>query len=380
MVLNVSDLGQVFTPPDIVERMLVLRQNRGTILEPAAGDGAFLSELEPSAQAIEIDQNLAADSRITRADFFSYPAAQHQFDTIIGNPPYVRYQDIPAATKARLPAGFDRRTNLYLFFIHKCLDHLADGGELILITPRDFIKATSARRLNARLYAEGTITHFYDLGDRAIFRGYSPNCAIWRWEKGRTDRRAETGGEFGEDFAEFRFQDGQIWFGNSASALLGDFFDVKVGAVSGADHIFTHSEGDTKFVCSATRTDGSLRPMIYNKPDRRLLPHKAELMRRRIRRFDETNWWQWGRLYHDRPGPRIYVNCKTRQPSPFFVSEERAYDGSVLALFPKRALDLERAAAELNRTDWARLGFASGGRLLFSQRVLTTAPALNRFI
>jgi tRNA1(Val) A37 N6-methylase TrmN6 len=69
---------------------------------------------------------------------------------VIGNPPYVRYRDIGAATRKLLRQdGFDERSNLYLFFIEKCVRHLAPGGELIFITPRDFLKATSARRSTA---------------------------------------------------------------------------------------------------------------------------------------------------------------------------------------------------------------------------------------
>ena len=72
-----------------------------------------------------------------------------RFATIIGNPPYVRYQDIDPGTR-RLARGsvLDGRANLYLFFIEKCLRLLEPGGELIFITPRDLLKATSAVPLN----------------------------------------------------------------------------------------------------------------------------------------------------------------------------------------------------------------------------------------
>lgn len=47
-------------------------------------------------------------------DYFDY---EEKADTIIGNPPYVRYQDILTTTRSKLPKGFDNRSNLYLFFI-----------------------------------------------------------------------------------------------------------------------------------------------------------------------------------------------------------------------------------------------------------------------
>ena len=363
-------LGQFFTPEPVVKRMVALRRNFGTVLEPSAGAGAFLPELGPDAVAVEIDAALARDPRITVSDFFEFPV-QRTFDTIIGNPPYVRFQDIGESTRSALPMElFDRRSNLYLFFIAKCMRHLNPGGELIFITPRDFLKATSSRLLNERLYATGSFTHYYELGDARIFRDAIPNCAIWRWERGRADRRMQTGSG-----ARFHCRDGQIWFGPASRSRLGDHFDVKVGAVSGADDVFaSEKRGCTDMVCSRTASDGKTRRVIYNRNDPCLLPHKERLLSRKIRQFDESNWWEWGRKFCARPGPRIYVNGKTRNKRPFFVSEQKAYDGSVLALFPKADVDPERAAGRLNAIDWERLGFACDGRLLFTQRSLTTAP------
>ena len=348
--------------------MLKLRRNFGTVLEPSSGRGAFLNSLERDAVAIEYDETLTNDPRAIITDFFDYPT-DYQFDTIVGNPPYVRFQDIEQNTKEKLPMDvFDCRSNLYLFFIAKSIQHLRSSGELIFITPRDFLKATSAKKLNEILFRVGTMTHYYELGDSPIFDDANPNCAIWRWEKNNFDRRMETGGDF-------QCVNGQIHFGNGAHSTLSDFFDVKVGAVSGADDIFTNqTRGCTDLVCSTTVRDGKVRRMIYNRYDSALQPYKRRLMDRKIRRFDDSNWWQWGRKYCSRKGVRIYVNSKTRNKKPFFVSEVEAYDGSVLALFPRRDVDPERAVQRLNSIDWVRLGFACDGRLLFSQRSLANAP------
>ena len=371
MKLDVTNLGQVFTPSTIVKTMVALRQRNGRVLEPAAGRGAFLSELTGEVVAIELDSRIISDPkvlhRVLHCDFFAYPRSI-KFDTIIGNPPYVRHQDIAPQTKALLDRSlFDKRTNLYLFFINKCIDHLNDHGELILITPRDFMKATSAQKLNSRLYREGTITHFYDLGDAKIFQDAMPNCAIWRWQKGRRERRTETGGSF-------HYKNGQLWFGKPFSGRLGDYFDIKVGAVSGADKIFTNQYGGTDFVCSTTIKDRSLRRMIYNQKHKSLYRYKAVLMQRKIRKFNESNWWQWGRKYHQKKGRRVYVNCKTRMAKPFFASNSEAYDGSVLALFPRKGIEADNAAQKLNGVDWQQLGFVCDGRLLFTQQSLENAP------
>ena len=49
------------------------------------------------------------------------------------------------------------------------------------------------------------------------------------------------------------------------------------------------------------------------------------------------------------------------------------WDGSVLALFPKRDIDLKQATDILNGLDWNNIGFMAGGRYIFSQKSLKEA-------
>ena len=185
---NVERLGQVFTPQEIVNYMMQLRQNNGSILEPACGSGVFLNYLK-NCTGIEIDSEICPEGALN-IDFFDY-SIENKYDTIIGNPPYVRFQDIIQSTKKKLDLKyFDERSNLYLFFIEKSLRHLNDRGEIIFITPRDFLKATSAIKLNNLLYQNGTITDIIELGDQRVFNGYNPNTIIWRYEKNNFSRKA----------------------------------------------------------------------------------------------------------------------------------------------------------------------------------------------
>lgn len=387
---DVALLGQVFTPPPVVESMLALVRNHGRVLEPSCGDGAFLRHF-PDAIGIELDPR-HAPSGARVMDFFDFPEIE-RFATIIGNPPYVRYQDISASTRqATRRSMLDGRANLYLFFIEKCLRHLAPGGELIFITPRDFLKATSAIPLNRLLFAAGTITDFIDLGDMKLFDGATPNCAIWRFASGdfsRRTRHAVLGTADGIaglqrlawEERHFVERGGHLTFTRGDYALhLADIAFVKVGAVSGADELYVSEDfGNRSFVSSATVATGQTRRMLWCEPGEAapaaLLPHKARLIARRIRTFDESNWWLWGRGYHQSAQPRIYVNSKTRRPQPFFVHDCTHYDGAVMAIFPHDpAVDVRALASALNGVDWADLGFVCDGRFLFTQRSLEQSP------
>lgn len=361
---RVVQLGQVFTPDDVVRQMFAMRRTSGRTLEPSAGDGAFSRHI-PGCVAIELDPTVApADAKVM--DFFSYPVTE-KFQCVVGNPPYVRHKDIRPSTKKLLDGTlFDCRSNMYLYFIEKCVKHLTVGGELIFIVPRDFIKLTAARKLNAWLYSQGTITDFIETGDSAIFGAYVPNCAIFRFEKGRTNRRMNDGRLFVESHGQLLFLSGEY------TVPLSDLFEVRVGAVSGADDIFVHPKGNTEFVCSTTIDTKTTRRAHFEVRNKYLEQFRERLLARGIRKFDESNWWMWGRKHHITDAPRIYVNAKTRRSKPFFLHKCNAYDGSILALFPKdRDMDLEKAVDLLNGSvDWQDLGFVCDGRFMFAQRSL----------
>lgn len=335
-------------------------------MEPSCGNGSFKKLKNNNSVFIEIDGDVVTDKDVLIMDFFDYPVSE-KFDTIIGNPPYVDNSLFTPKHKTKIKV----QANLYLYFIEKCIDHLRDHGELIFIVPRDFIKLTSAKTINKLLFKKGTITDFYDYGDEKLFDGACPNVCIFRFEKDNFSRKTQTF----DGLFNFVENDGLISFVNEKQKeRLGDYFDIKVGAVSGADKYFQNDNG-IDFVYSKTRTNGTLKKMIYQKYDKSLEQYKNILIARGIKAFDEDTWYMWGRPVDFREGsPRIYVNCKTRIEKPFFINKCERWDGSVLALFPKKDIDLQKATDALNNVDWNALGFMTGGRFLFAQKSLMEAP------
>lgn len=363
--LDVKNLGQVFTPQGIVSDMLALIRNSGRVLEPSCGNGAFSDNIDKCV-AIEYDKKIAP-SYAQCMDFFDYPISE-KFSTIIGNPPYVRFQDINEKTKTKLDMSiFDERSNLYLFFIYKCIQHLDKHGELIFIVPRDFLKATSAIKLNQYIYSKGTITDIINLGDQRVFKDACPNTIIFRFEKDNFSRQTT-------EKKTFNVINGQILFtANKYSIPFNDLFFVKVGAVSGADKYFVSDKGNLEFVCSSTYKTGKTKRMFYDINAPELKKYKDILINRHIKSFDESNWWTWGRKYYVSNDIRLYVNQKTRNENPFFYHKCKAYDGSILAIFPKFKISkdkIDELVNDFNNVAWDELGFICDGRFIFSQKSL----------
>lgn len=380
---KIKNLGQVYTPKNIVEMMFNLSKSDGNILEPSSGDGAFTKWIKENSNrkitSIEIDpDNNQLDFLIM--DFFDYDESI-KYTTIIGNPPYVSFKNISKDTLSKIQmksymSSYDNRTNLYIHFIRKCVEHLENNGEMILITPREFIKATSSIKLNSFLYENGTITDWYEYGDDVVFKGYSPTVVVWRFEKNNFSRKTRTN----DGTMDFKSNDGQISFTNSNNIIkFSDIFFVKVGAVSGMDEIFTNENGNQSFVCSYTNKTGELKKMFYNIKHPDLFEFKDKLINRKIKNFNENNWWKWGRGLYESNSDRIYVNCKTRDKNPFFTNEHKYYDGSILAIFPKIDMDLKKATHYLNNVDWNELGFKVGGRLCFTQKSLENVYLPDHF-
>lgn len=388
--LNVETLGQVFTQDDIVDIMIKLSGNTGRVLEPSCGAGAFSSRLE-NCVAIELDPIVAPNDAIIM-DFLKYDSTE-KFMRIIGNPPYVKWKDISQDTVNELGAllnNFDERTNLYLFFIWKCLDHLLPGGELIFITPREFLKATSSIKLNQKIFSEGTITDFIDLGDAKVFKGFNPNCVIWRFEKENFSRKTNysilsySKGKINQTTPEiknFVNMNGQLCFVNDEyNVSFKDLFFVKVGAVSGADEIFRNDLGNEDFVYSKTAENGNTIKYFYNQMTDELLPFKDKLLARGIKKFSEKDWFMWGRNNIDLDDNRVYVNCKTRNEKPFFQHKSKMFDGSVLGVFPRnQAINFKELTEDLNNVNWYELGFLCDGRFIFAQKSLENCYLPKKF-
>ena len=95
-------------------------------------------------------------------------------EVIVGNPPYIRLQELPLIVRANLAAGHFATVSagnfdLYFAFFEVGLDLLKPGGSLAYITPNTYFTTKTAAPLRRLLAETGYLREIIDCGDLMIF-------------------------------------------------------------------------------------------------------------------------------------------------------------------------------------------------------------------
>lgn len=183
--------GDVFTSPEVVSYMLDLvgytsGKDLSTIkiLEPSCGEGEFVIEivrrlrdssrrygfdfrevLLKNVYAYDIDGkkidtckarlaqegiNVSLEANILQADFLTQQILD--VDVVVGNPPYIRYEQIPQdllSNYRQLFHTFHYRADLYILFFEKTLRSLRPGGRHCFICSNRWLKNEYGKKLRA---------------------------------------------------------------------------------------------------------------------------------------------------------------------------------------------------------------------------------------
>lgn len=177
--------GGYYTPA-VIARFLASWAAAGgarSALEPSAGNGNIVFELlsllpqQPSSSvtAVELDKKAVCEAgdrvralrspvscAIHESDFFAWAmepvAAGRKFDAVVGNPPFIRYQDFPEPQRdlafelmRRLGFSPTRLSNAWLPFLAVACSLVADGGRLAMVIPAELFQVNYASELRERL-------------------------------------------------------------------------------------------------------------------------------------------------------------------------------------------------------------------------------------
>jgi len=303
--------GVVLTKPHVVELILDLAgytSDRDLVglrlLEPSCGTGAFLGpvldrllasmtrydrspgELESCLAAYDVVPEhieetkrvlldrlqahavapaLAArlvDGWVTLGDFLLAPCGR--FDAVIGNPPYVRIEQIPVALQSEYRRRFEAlydRADLYVAFIEKGLSLLAPAGVLSFICADRWISNRYGAPLRNLVTRKYHVDVYLDLHDASPFESdVIAYPSIFAIRNGRTGTPVRIGRLKGGSAAEF--EDLRLSLNNHAAmADVPDWFEGDEPWIVGSpEHLRALRALESKFL--ALEDDGTTRVRI----------------------------------------------------------------------------------------------------------------------
>ena len=227
-------LGQVFTPEYTVSFILKEIDYKNVfdkkIIDPACGDGIFLKKIiekivlegknkqvsvkkiidtiENNIYGIEIDKNTylkcldnleifvkdklnsvfnyklnkKLNFKIFNKDtLLIYKKFIDQFDYVVGNPPYIKIQNLDLNKRQCIKNSFTfskGNFDIYLIFFEIGIKLLKKEGKLGYITPNSYLKNSSYKNFRKFLKNKKLIKKLFNLGSYKVFQGYSTYTAV----------------------------------------------------------------------------------------------------------------------------------------------------------------------------------------------------------
>lgn len=198
MILNIAahkfKRAQIETPKDIIKFFWHIlsnyRKSFGKVIDFGAGDGRFAwSRRYSSYEGVEIDEIRYRNYRIPKRASIKYGCAfeypKKNFDTCIGNPPYVSHNDIEARWRKKIMSYINSclniclngQCNLYVYFICLGIIKTKPDGLIALIIPYDWMYRPSVKALRDYVNKQGWSIHVYRF-KTSIFNGVETTSSI----------------------------------------------------------------------------------------------------------------------------------------------------------------------------------------------------------
>ena len=208
--------GAYYTPLTLAEKMIeffVKDKNIRSILEPSCGDGVFIdAALEQglladgkSMTAVEIEKDETdklsvkyasnSDIHIINRDFFEFyrENTHNNYDLIVGNPPYIRYQYLMESQRTEMSEILishgmksNKLINAWVGFIVACVQMLSDNGKIAFVIPAEILQVVYAEDLRfflAEKLSKITLLTFEEL----VFPDIEQEIVVLIGEKGKEE-------------------------------------------------------------------------------------------------------------------------------------------------------------------------------------------------
>ncbi len=380
-IKKIRELGQYFTTNDSLKNKVLelVMNNPDVILEPSVGQGDLIQVIYNNNSNIHFDM-YEIDTKIKMLDNipknviygdFLKQDIKKKYKTIIGNPPFIRTTN----------------GNLYIDFIEKCYNLLGNNGELIFIIPSDFFKLTSSSKLLNNMITNGTFTHIYHPHNEKLFKNASVDVIVFRYSKNNQLKKQVL---YNNVPLYIINNKGLITFNkknNINNVSFKKYFDIYVGLVSGKEIVYRNKEhGNIEVLNGENKIDKYIFieefPSDNKKINKYLLTHKKVLINRKIKKFNESNWFEWGAPRNIKNIKKhigkecIYINTLTRNKKIAFKGNVRYFGGGVIILIPKQKINLDNILSYLN-SDNFKSNFMFSGRFKIGHRQISNSYIPN---
>lgn len=296
--MNEKNLGQVFTPQQIVCDMLDLvgystnsDLSSLKIIDNSCGNGAFLEEvviriikkysleakkiIEQNVFGIELDEKAYNDciyklnevcksyniidvnwNIVNENTLHIFETYKNQFDIVIGNPPYVRIHNTSENLK-QFNFCNNGMTDLYIAFYEVGISMLNETGKLCYINPSSIFNSKASKTLRKFLIVNNLISKVIDFKHKQLFDKITTYSCILLLDKNNNNQVIDFSNSFQKfiklKYKEFYFND-NFYFSldKNKLLLLKDIFsntirsnvEVKNGAATLCDDFFIKDEFD----------------------------------------------------------------------------------------------------------------------------------------
>jgi adenine-specific DNA-methyltransferase len=166
-------------------------------------------------------------------------------------------------------------------------------------------------------------------------------------------------------------------------------FNVYVGIVSGRDEIYRVPFGNIDVLYDEKQSDKYIYtdtfPSNNTEIDTHLQAHKAQLLGRKIKKFSEKNWFEWGAPRNIKSIQKywgkqcVYIKTITRQKTVAFIGNVQYFGGSLICLVPKNEMsdfEIKRITQYFNSSAFQQ-NYMYAGRFKIGHKQISTEVVPN---